>query len=401
MGRVDVDQIAPGGVLVQDVDTTLSDAEKNRLLLAALPGASVEIYHGERVVRYRDQIILKKQVTHLGNPWPGFKKRIQIPGKWLAVEAAARIEGLVPRFVGIYHYRGTTIFVDFDPTTYVTRRANNSAAHVATNDLFQAETGGVFARCDRNGNVLSSVRSKEFERYLLGAASATDPRLGVFRSFNRELMDGQTVEGLDAVKEMYAANWPDTFQGEWPGFYLEFRFAEFLKKARLSGLAEFQKDKNVGSFDYDLVFRSGPDVEYYGDLKASDVVKHESPGNDAADIRRCVELYGRFWYVIYEHETVRARDTGGAATVAWNEWKRSVGYRARKAYNPLSYASRYKASVKFVKMMVLEVNPANFDLALGNFAQGQQPGGAARALKVMIKKRNIDNFLVYSSGVTS
>jgi hypothetical protein len=150
--------------------------------------------------------------------------------------------------------------------------------------------------------------------------------------------------------------------------------------------------------DFDLVFKTEDDVAFYGDLKASDVVKHESPGNDAEDIARWVEQFGRFWYVVYEHETAHARDNGDLATIAWNEWRRSVGFRARKGYNPLSYRARFKESVCFVNMLVLEVNQTNFRVVLGDFAQGKQPDGAARALKVMIKKKNIDNFLIYSEA---
>ncbi|MFJ9313446.1 hypothetical protein ACIRN4_04575 [Pimelobacter simplex] len=396
MGSVVVDQIAPTGALLEDVDTTLSDRQKNDLLLAALPGATVERYAGERVVLYRDQVILKAQVTHLGNPWPGFKKRIQIPKKWLEVYRQANEDGLVARFVGIYHYRAVTVFVDFDPTTYVLRKANNSAAHVATNDLHQAQKHGLFSRVDRNGNQLTSVRADEFSAYLDGRHEPEHPRLDVFRSFNLEFLGDRKIDALDAVQEMHAADWPDTFQGEWPGFYVEYRLDSFLRRRQLDGLVEYQKAKHHGSFDYDLVFKNGATLEYYGDLKASDVTKHESPGNDAEDIKRCIAEYGRFWYVIYEHFTHHSRDNGDRATIAWNEWKRSVGYQSRKPYDPLSYAKRFKESVRFVKMMILEVNEANFQLVLGNFAQGKQPSGAARALKVMINKRNIDNFLIYS-----
>ncbi|MEH3077608.1 MAG: hypothetical protein PGN11_13225 [Quadrisphaera sp.] len=49
-------------------------------------------------------------------------------------------------------------------------------------------------------------------------------------------------------------------------------------------------------------------------------------------------------------------------------------------------------------MKVLEINAVNFDLVLGDFRQGVQQGGAERALKVMINKRNIDNFLVFSAA---
>lgn len=391
-----VDQIGVGGTLLQDVDTTLSPSAKIELLLSALPGATVATYTGERVVRFQDQVILTKQVTHLGNPWPAFKKRIQIPKSWLTVEREARADGLGVRFVGVYNYGEVTIFVDFDPATYVLRKANNSAAHVATNDLYQAETLGHFTRVDRNGNRLTSIRADQFAGHLLRGHEQRQPRLDVFHRFNVEFLLDDQIDSLDAVKEMHSASWPDTFQGEWPGFYVEFRLDSFLRNQRFGSLVAYQKVKQQGGFDYDLVFKNGEELEYYGDLKASDVTKHESPGNDADDIRRCIAEYGRFWYVIYEHETKHARNNGHRATIAWNEWKRSVGYQGKKPYDPLSYAKRFKESVRFVKMMILEVNEANFHVVLGDFAQGKQPDGAARALKVMINKRNIDNFLIYT-----
>lgn len=396
MGSVVVDQIGPGGELIEDVDTTLSSREKDALLTSALPGATIEAYAGDQVVRFRDQVILRKQVTHLGNPWPGFKKRIQIPKSWLAVARQAATDGLAVRFVGIYHYAGLTIFVDFDPATYVLRKANNSAAHVSTNDLYQAQTLGQFSRVDRKGNRLTSIRADQLASYLLQGYEQRQPRLDVFHRFNLEFLHDDRVESLDAVKEMHAASWPDTFQGEWPGFYVEFRLDSFIRNERLESLVEYQKIKQQGAFDYDLVFKSGDELDFYGDLKASDATKNESPGNDAMNIRRCIKEFGRFWYVIYEHDTTHARDNGNQATIAWNEWKRSVGYQNKKPYDPLSYAKRFKESVRFVQMMVLEVNEANSPLVLGDFAQGKQPDGAARALKVMIKKRNIDNFLIYT-----
>lgn len=396
MGSEVVDQIGPSGQLAAAPDTTLSNAEKELLLLLALPGAAVERFAGERVVRFEDQIILKKQVTHLGRPWPGFKKRIQIPKKWLEVEQAASAEGLVTRFVGIYHFDPVTIFVDFDPETYLLRKANNSAAHVSTNDLYQAQASGQFSRVDRNGNRLTSVRSDEFASYLRDGYAPAQPWIDVFRGFNAEFLNAGRLDALVAVRQMHAASWPDTFQAEWPGFYLEFRFDSFLRESGLERLVEFQKVKGRGLFDYDLVFNAAGAIDHYGDLKASDVDQHESPGNDAEDFLRCLEQFGRFWYVIYEHETTRARDNGDTATIAWNAWKRSVGYTRKAGYDPLSYASRFKESVRFVKMSILEVNQANAGLVLGDFAQGRQPDGAARALKFMIKKKNVDNFLIYS-----
>lgn len=399
MGRIAVDQIRPNGTLVQDTDTTLSEREKNDILLAALPGATSEVRGGARVVRYLDQLLLKKQVTHLGRPWPGFKKRIQIPKSWLATEREAVADGRVVRFLGIYHYGGVTIFVDFDPGTYVQRKANNSAAHVATNDLYQAQTLGVFSRKDRNGNSLTSVRSDKLANYLAGVPQERHPHLDVFERFNREFLNADRTEALDAIRQMYDAEWPDAFQGEWAGFYLEFRLNGFLQRDRLTTLVDFQRVKKKGEFDYDLTFKQDGCLAYYGDLKASDVARHESPGNDAEDIRRCVKEFGRFWYVIYEHETWKARHNADYATIAWNEWKRSVDFHTWKAYNPLSYARRFKEAVRFSRMCILEVNEANLHVVFNDFHQGRQPGGATRAMKVMINKRNIDNFLVFSAAV--
>lgn len=392
-----VDQILSDGSRVEDVDVRLTEEQKKALLMQHLPDAHEEWIGGVRALRFGEHVIFKKQVTHLGRPWPAFKKRIQIPTTWLAAEHAARRAGLVPHFVGIYHYRDVTIFVDFDPSNYVARKANNSAAHVATNDLFQAQTTGQFIRTDRNGNRLTSIRSDEFANYLLHGLRFTHPRLGVFSSFNDEFLTGQAVDSLEAVKEMHEAKWPDCFQAEWPGFYLEFRLDKFVRSAGLEGLVAFQKVKAQGRYDYDLRFDDDGSVSFYGDLKASDVLKRDAPGNDAAQIKKCLEEFGRFWYVIYEHETRKAKDHGDVATIAWNEWKKSVGYARAKGYDPLCYASRFKASVRFVKMLVLEVNAANFHVALADFAQGRQPDGAARAPKVIIKKKDIENFVIFSA----
>lgn len=393
-----MDQLDSSGGLICDVDSILSESVKDELLLAALPGATVEKYYGVRVVRYRNQVILRKQITHLGNPWPPFKKRIQIPQTWIAAERQARGDGLVPRFIGIYHYGLVTIFTDFDPDTYVKRKANNSAAHLATNDLFQALTAGQFSRVDRNGNRLTSVRADEFEAYVQTGYDSFDPRLEIMKRFNAEFLATGTLDALDATKQMHAAGWPHAFQGEWPGFYLEYRLAEYIRHHGVQHTVAFQQVKNRG-VDYDLVFERATKATFFGDLKASDVTKHEAPGNDAEDIMRCVEQFGRFWYVIYEHRTVHARDRADVATIAWNEWRRSVGHKGRREFDPLSYSRRFKESVRFVRMMVLEVNQANFQIVLGEFAQGKQPNGASRALKVMINKRNIDNFLIYSESV--
>lgn len=398
MGVVDVDQLLPDGSIVQDVDTTLVEPRKRELLLEALPGARVEAYAGVQVVRFRDQVIFKKQVTHLGFPHPEFKKRIQIPNRWVAAHEQAVNDGLNPRFLGIYHYGDVTIFVDFDPRTYVRNKANNSSAWVYTNDLFQAQTLGQFSRRDRRGNHLTSVRADQLESYLRSGYEEKNRHIEVIDHFSDTLLDGARIEGLVAAREMYAAGWPDAFQNEWAGFYLEYRLSRYLAENSLTDYVVVQKEKRRGEFDYDLRFLRDGALEHYGDLKASSVSVSDSPGNAADDFFRCLSETDRFWYVIFEHETWHGRDDGNRATMAWNEWRRSVGHVGRsRVYDSLSYASRYKEAVRFVRVKVLEVNQANVGLVLGTFQEGfRQPDGQPRKGKVMIKKKHLDNFLIYS-----
>jgi len=393
-----VDQIGLDGRLLTGADALLSKRDKVRLLLDSLPGATAEKFAGVDSVRFGDQILFMKQVTYLGNTWPVFKKRIQIPKKWLDAHHQALAEGLTPRFVGIYRHEDVTIFVDFDPSTYVRRKANNSAAHVSTNDLFQAQTVGAFRREDRNGNRLTSVPVGQLAEYLLGRTSTVQPQVEAFSRFNSEFLSHDRIEALDALREMEEAKWSGRFYSEWAGVYLEYRFDQFICENALTSKVKFQRMKQRGGFDFDLVFPDHDRIDFYGDLKASSVGRPDSPGNDAAALRRCVEAYGRFWYVIYEHETWHGHKDQDRPTIAWNEWKRSVGYTNGKPYDPLSYARKFKAAVRFSRMFILEINEANFNMVLKDFKQGRQQSGAARAVKVMIKKKNIDNFLIYTES---
>ncbi|GAA4351158.1 hypothetical protein [Angustibacter luteus] len=401
MGNVVVDQIGPSGALLQDVDTTLSSRGRAELLLAALPSATLQKYAGVWVVSIEGQIILSKQVTYLGVPWPAYKKRIQIPKTWLDVYSRAEEDGLTVRFVGIYHYGPVTILVDFDPDTYVTRKANNSSAHVSSNDLYQAQTVGQFSREDKSGNRLTSVRADQFATYIQAGYKERNPHIEVFDRFSDVLLNGARIEGLAAAQEMHAANWRDKFQNEWAGFYVEFRLSRFLSEHNLRDHVEVQKEKRKGEYDYDLRFLNHGMLEHYGDLKASNVAVNDSPGNDAADFYRCLTETGRFWYVIYEHETWHGRDNANMSTIAWNDWRRSVGHVGRGSdYDPLSYAGRFKEAVRFVRVKILEVNQANVGIVLGDFQTDfKQPDGKPRKGKVMIRKKDIDNFLIYSRSI--
>ena len=144
--------------------------------------------------------------------------------------------------------------------------------------------------------------------------------------------------------------------------------------------------------DFDIRFEES---DFYGDLKASDIKKNETPGNDQENLVECIYRYNKFWYVIYEHETKKDSDYGYEATKARNHYIKSVDPSYDK--DEMSYHSRMKHSVKFMRMTIIELNKANFRDALKTFNQGKQPDGSARAPKFNINKKTLenDNYVVF------
>jgi hypothetical protein len=51
---------------------------------------------------------------------------------------------------------------------------------------------------------------------------------------------------------------------------------------------------------------------------------------------------------------------------------------------------------------ILEVNQANMGIVLGDFQKNfRQPDGKPRKGKVMIRKKDIDNFLIYTKTISA
>jgi hypothetical protein len=151
--------------------------------------------------------------------------------------------------------------------------------------------------------------------------------------------------------------------------------------------------KREGDLDFDIRFE---EENFYGDLKASDIKKKETPGNDQENLIECIYQYDKFWYVIYEHETIKDSEaTNYEATKARNHYIKSVD--ASYENDEMSYHGRMKNSVKFVKMSIIELNHVNFREALTDFNQGCQPDGKARKPKFNINKKVLenDNFVVF------
>ena len=345
--------------------------------------------------------LLVRTCTYLGNPHPIFKKRVQLP-LWFNeyANAVSRSNPQIDvRYIGVYHYGDehhgdNVIFVDFKKDTYLHKKGHNSSAHVYTNDFFQAMTYGVFSKEDAYGNNISVIRQDKFLDYMDGTSAESDSLLDLFRKFNCGFTFGQWLKAIDVIKEMHDNDWLHWRQAEWAGWFVEYRFNKFTIDNDVTGRMRYVGSslKREWDLDFDIHFE---EENFYGDLKASDVKKKETPGNDQENLVECIYKFDKFWYVIYEHETIKDSDREYEATRARNRYIKSIDPAYSK--DEMSYHERMKNSVRFTKMTIIELNRINFRDALKDFNQGHQPDGSARKPKFIIDKKVLenDNFVVF------
>ena len=295
--NVDSEQITLDKSLVIAQDQPLSDKQlkeclinvlgKNKCRIITVPPRKwvLEFTDGGKVYH-----LLVRTCTYLGNPHPIFKKRVQLP-LWfndysnMVNKQNPRID---VRYIGVYHYGDTfhgdnVIFVDFKKDTYLTKKGHNSSAHVYTNDLFQAMTYGVFTKEDYFGNNISTIRRDKFQDYLTNKVSETNTLFDLFRKFNCGFTFGQWLKALDVIKEMHENNWHQWRQAEWAGWFLEYKFNKFTIDNKLTNQMRYVGSslKHEGDLDFDIRF---DEEDFYGDLKASDISKKETPGNDQENL---------------------------------------------------------------------------------------------------------------------
>lgn len=354
--------------------------------------------HGQK-----KEILLVAAITYLGGngQHPIFKKRMQLK-KWYKdiVEYYKNEINANVRFIGLYHYEGNIVLADFIKDTYINKKMNSSAAHVYTNDLYQAMKDGIFKRVDRNKNEVVTIKYENFKKYLDNRLTTENDLLAIFKKFNEEFEFGTLITAKKAITEMYEAGWSKWKETEWPGWYLEYRFNAFIKKYMLENKAKYvgSSNKGKGELDFDVWF---DEDNFYGDLKASDIAKKEAPGNDQENFLQCIDKYEKFWYIIYEHETIKDSEENNyeATRFRTNFIKEKGAWPRNKEWDELSYCKRMKNSVKFTKMSIIELNKINYREVLSDFNQGRQPNGDARRVKFKITKNNIDNFIVFQFGI--
>lgn len=406
--NIDSEQITLDKSLVIAQDQPLSGKElkeclinvlgKDKCRVLTVPSRRwvLEFVDGDKVYH-----LLVRTCTYLGNRHKIFKKRVQLP-LWFN-EYTNAINKQNPnvdiRYIGIYRYRDehhgdNIIFVDFKKDTYLTKKGNNSSAHVYTNDLFQAMTYGVFSKEDYSGNRISTIRRDKFQDYLTNKISETNTLFDLFRKFNCGFTFGQWLKALEIIKEMHDNNWRQWRQAEWAGWFLEYKFNRFTIDNKLTNQMRYVGSslKREEDLDFDIRF---DEEDFYGDLKASDIYKRKTPGNDQENLIECIYKFDKFWYVIYEHETIMDSDAGYEATKGRNHYIKGIDPTYNK--DEMSYHKRMKNSVKFIKMSIIELNRVNYRKALTDFNQGHQPDGSARKPKFNINKKVLkdDNFVVF------
>jgi len=390
------EQISPEMSIVLDYDQPFTKREQ--FLSAFNEALATEcqfIKYGNNVVYYYDHegirdYFLVGSITWLSGPHPLFKKRLQLK-KWYKdfYDEYSKIDNVKIHLTGIYHYDGLVVFVEFKPEDYMGNKMNSSAAHVYSNDIYQALTNKRFEKEDRNHNHITVVASRNYKAYIEGTLQE-NTLFDLFRKFNMGFSFGQWITAVKAIQEMKEKQWYQWRGTEWAGWLLEYKVSEFIEIEKCERrMMYIGNRKGTDLLDFDLVFK---EENFYGDLKASDITKSEAPGNDQENVLEALAKYGRIWYIIYEHETIKDTDRDSEMAKARMEL---IGTPYKEG-DKISYQSKMKHSVNFRRMKIFELNRVNMHETLKAFNQGHQPSGEARAPKFSINKKNIDNFIVFS-----
>lgn len=382
-----VEQVTIDGDVVVDYDQPLKGSEIYKFLSNKFKMVSNK-KSSPFIIEYKDKIVALyiKNITYLGHPHPIFKKRIQIPHKF--IETLNEYENVI--LLGIYRYNNHYILSNFDYEKYKNNQANNSSAHVNTIDILKAVENEIFEKIDKNENKITCFTENKiievFDSVLKLNNLFYENELTVFKKFNEYI--SKRWYGKYVYEEMIREGYNNAYQAEWVGFFLEYKFEKFLENNPLfMKYCKFISNKKTYDIDLDLYF---PRKNYYGDLKTHTRFTNIQ-GNDKETIDKVISNYKKFWYIVYSHTTILDKNRDHIVTKYWNK-KINENYKKNKS--EYSYGSRMKNNIVFKDMNVLEVN--NFNLKyLKIYNQGKNSNGKPRKPKIMIPSKDIDNFAIY------
>ncbi|WP_051521846.1 hypothetical protein [Mycoplasma leonicaptivi] len=314
------------------------------------------------------------------------KKRIQLK-KWYKdfINDYSSLNSKIYIF-GIYRYKNNILFCDFKIKDYINNKLNSSSAHVYINDLYQALKYNIFNKIDLKNNHIN-VFKKEFLLDYLNDSKNNDS-FSFFTQFNKTFKFNKQLIAIDCIKEMKENNWYQAKGVEWVGWFLEFKFNQFINDNNLKEFILMKDFKDKFKLDFDLFFTKD---NFYGDLKCSDLTKKQAIGNDQKNTLKAIEKYNKLWYIIYEHTTLKDKDFN-------NEMAKARMELFNIKDNKISYANKMKHSVIFKKMRIFEINQNNFKYILSDFKQRHNSGKNKnpRNLKFLLNKDNMNNSIIYT-----
>ncbi|MBK5262477.1 MAG: hypothetical protein JJE17_07900, partial [Peptostreptococcaceae bacterium] len=355
------EQLSVNSEIVLDYDQKLTRNELLLLVSGILGKENCEIINFEKkkILCYKPEynlkeILLLANITYMGGngQHPAFLKRIQLK-KWYkeAVNFFSKKDGYNIRFIGVYKYNDNIILVDFTKESYMSKAMHNSAAHIYINDLYQAEINGSFKKIDKNKNEIITISKNYFKEYLDGMYSVNgqDKIFSVLEEFNANFCFDKEITAMSAITEMHNANWRGWRFTEWAGLYLEYKFSQGMENLEVDDVIKYVGDINSCGAIFDLSFLKGL---FFGDLKASSELTTVAPGNDQVAMLDYIHTYGKLWYIIYEHETIKDKDFS-TEYIATRFRTKLLMQQDGKSKNDLSYSNKMKYSVKFKKMVVI------------------------------------------------
>lgn len=382
---------------IYDFDQPIIKSEEIcRILESALKEKCeiVKFQDSKKVYRYKNQsgkthYFLISSITYLGKPHKKYKKRIQLKNWYKEfLEFHKNNHDVEVHFLGLYHYENLVVFAEFKIDDYINGKLNSSSAHICINDIYQSLLYGVFYKTDERNNHIIVITSDKFKNYIDNKDNVEKNELFlILDKFNKDFFTNEWINAIDAINEMKNNQFRDWKQAEWVGFFLEFKFSQFLTKNNLTKTVKYiAKNKKDNKFVFDLYLQN---FDCYADLKASDIKQKEALGNDQKQILEAIKEKDKLIYFVFEHETKKDIDFNNEMAIA-----RTKLIEEKSDISKISYKQRMKHSVLFKKMSVFEINKINMDEILKPFNQGVQQDGSLRNPKFSIKKLD-DNYVLY------
>lgn len=395
---IKIEQVTENALVINDYDDILTTQQMVKIL-SKHSDLKIESIQNPCQATYKGKTInlCVKNISYLGIPHLHYKKRIQIPSGWKEI-----LQQDNTLLIGVYSYNGCVTFCIFDTKTYKNNNLNNSSAHIHTMDLYQARKLGIFKKTDKKDNNIivftESNFQKVFDDILFGKQIKLSEEINAFKEFSKILKTDWY--GIECYREMIENGFNNAYQPEWAGFYLEYKFKQFLdNNPNYQKYCQYVQNKYDNAIDLDLWFAKS---KFYGDLKAH-TVNAGLLGNDVKNIKQAINEYKKIWYIVFSHHTEKDCNYEGEVTKFWNlainNKHQKAGIKKHKELD--SYLSKMKKSVKLDNFVILEINKINFK-HLKIFNQGKNSDGNPRNTKISISKKDLenDNFAIYRQKLT-